>query len=301
MANTKLIATAFLCVAIVGLFARRTLRGDINPYGPRVVQHHEEVDITEFLPGATDDSETYFVFLQKFPLQHSFKMIFHTEVVVCPSTAFEDDAVFRNTLNSLLNTVAPSRFDGDGVQESTKESLFAPVPKEQWAKQSKPECVQLGYGGSSCSTGCCGSPQRDKNRGYALNSQGSVIGNAMGAEKELFVYGTSRSISGGDAYRAVCHGHLGAVETGTLPKCVSDWKGTDYGPIMNNCNTFTSTVLKCVYGLSDAKPHLGVSDLINVKCPAENTVDGKPVEQCSIPSRAEAETFSFESVEEAME
>ena len=54
-------------------------------------------------------------------------------------------------------------------------------------------------------------------------------------------------------------------------------------PLTNNCNTFTSAVLKCVYGFSDAKPHLGVSDLRTVTCPTETTADGKQVEQCLIP------------------
>ena len=42
-------------------------------------------------------------------------------------------------------------------------------------------------------------------------------------------------------------------------------------------------MLKCVYGFSDAKPHLGVSDLRTVTCPTETTADGKQVEQCLIP------------------
>ena len=41
----------------------------------------------------------------------------------------------------------------------------------------------------------------DKQRGYPLNSQMAVIGNAMGEEKELYLYGTSKTISGSDAYK----------------------------------------------------------------------------------------------------
>ena len=41
----------------------------------------------------------------------------------------------------------------------------------------------------------------DKQRGYPLNSQMAVIGNAMGEEKELYLYGTSETISGSDAYK----------------------------------------------------------------------------------------------------
>ena len=56
-------------------------------------------------------------------------------------------------------------------------------------------------------------------------------------------------------------------------KCWSNWAGTDYNPLTNNCNTFTSTVLSCVYGLSQHKPSLGPSDLVTVsgRCPATAT------------------------------
>merc|ERR1712183_169486 len=53
-------------------------------------------------------------------------------------------------------------------------------------------------------------------------------------------------------------------------KCWSNWAGTDYNPLTNNCNTFTSTILYMVYGLSQKKPHLGPSDMVTVKghCPS---------------------------------
>mmetsp|Transcript_6215 Transcript_6215/g.13410 ORF Transcript_6215/g.13410 Transcript_6215/m.13410 type:complete len:157 (-) Transcript_6215:124-594(-) len=139
--------------------------------------------------------------------------------------------------------------------------------------------------------GCCGSPHKHENTNYALNSHRAVISNAMEDYKELYFYGVSGSaggdvdgISGEDAYKSVCHGFMNAVEMGTLPKCVSNWAGRDYNPLTNNCNTFTSTVLKCVYGFSDAKPHLGVSDLRNVKCPSEKKHDRTELDQCLIPT-----------------
>merc|ERR1739845_99419 len=113
----------------------------------------------------------------------------------------------------------------------------------------------------------------------------------MGAYKELFFYGVSgdggarKGISGEEAYRAVCHGQMNAISVATtLPSCVSNWAGRDYNPLTNNCNTFTSTVLKCVYGLSDAKPHLGVSDLRNVQCPMEQQgKDAQATGKCEVP------------------
>jgi hypothetical protein len=81
--------------------------------------------------------------------------------------------------------------------------------------------------------------------------------------KALFVYGTS-FFDGNVAFHHACDS-----------KCWSNWKGTDYSILGNNCNTFTSTVLSCVYGLSQKKPHLGVSDLVTVHghCPAHRAAD----------------------------
>jgi hypothetical protein len=243
-------------------------------------------------------SSNYFVFLQKFPLEYTFQKLFHTEVIVCPADALTSD--FASYLDGVASTTLfPSgRFEGssnsvDNNDSSTK-SPFVLINNSQWSTQSIPKCVQLGYGGGSCGSGCCGSPQTSKQTNYALNSQTAIIANAMGSNKELYFYGISPTISGNDAYRAVCHGHIYAIdESKGLPKCVSDWSGNDYNPITNNCNTYTSTVLKCVYGMSDAKPNLGISDLRTVTCPTISsgsggdssneapTTGGK--EQCVIP------------------
>ncbi len=125
---------------------------------------------------------------------------------------------------------------------------------------------------------------------YVLNLQHAAIGNAIGDYKEIYLYGMSGGggkdgISGDDANKAVCHGHMNAIEIGNgkFPVCISNWSGHDYNPITNNCNTFTSTLLKCVYGLSDAKPHLGVSNLRTVIFPTEKNANGIDVEQCLIP------------------
>eukprot|EP00986_Skeletonema_menzelii_P004763 scaffold1665_cov149-Skeletonema_menzelii.AAC.13 len=238
-------------------------------------------------------SKDYFIFLQKFPLQNSFKMIFHTEVVVCPRQAFAKDAHFLESLDALVLELPPSSFDDIMINKKAKKQIhFAVVAKNQWSAQSDPSCVQLGYAGrydwssvdnayEFCRTACCGSPHKNENTNYALNSQDAVIKNAIGQEKEVYLYGVS-SMSGEDAYRAVCHGHMNAVEEDELPVCVSNWAGKDYNALTNNCNTFTSTVLKCVYGMSDSKPDLGVSDMMKVHCPKEKTND-KVVQMCAVP------------------
>lgn len=257
----------------------------------------------------------YYVFLQKFPLESTFRMLFHTEVVVCPRSTFSKDPAFLDALDGMIASLAPSRFDDEGgggaardvasnaaAGEGASAALpYVEVSKEMWSRQNEPGCVELGYGGANCGSACCGSPHRHEQRNYALGSTEAVIGNAMSEYKELYLYGvsggggsvgrSSNGIGGEEAYEAVCHGHMNAVEMGSgMPKCVSDWAGRDYNPLTNNCNTYTSAVLKCVYGLSDKKPGLGVSDMRTVTCPVAikkkegDGTTGAGEERCDIPT-----------------
>lgn len=274
-------------VLCLGSFARQNFRGEIS--SSLRSTSYDLLDTTgplSRLKAANSKSDngdsSHFVFLQKFPLENTWGLLFHTEVVVCPSNAFDDD--FITALDSLAEKLSPSAKSTDD-----EKVPFMQVPEEQWIKQSESKCVELGYGGGPCSTPCCGSPHRNENTNYAINSRQAVISNAVGEEKQLFLYGRKDGISGMDAYRAVCHGQnksnmMAAIDEGDkLPKCVSNWSGEDYNPITNNCNTYTSTVLKCVYGLSDQKPNLGVSDMVRVTCPTEKTEDGEIAQQCLIP------------------
>ncbi|KAK1741917.1 hypothetical protein QTG54_007490 [Skeletonema marinoi] len=280
-------------VACLGIIARHNLRGDISSQPLRLStsynDNYELLDtsgpldrlntknVAEQQTSESNNDNEYFVFLQKFPLQNTWQMIFHTEVVVCPRNSFHNDADFLSTLDQLAETLSPTT---DAPSNDSTKVPFVKVPEEKWTKQSNSKCVQLGYGGAACPSACCGSPHGNDNTNYALNSRHAVIGNAMGDAKQLFLYGVSDSINGMDAYRAVC----GGSTTKTMPTtCVSKWAGTDYNPLTNNCNTFTSTILKCVYGLSDAKPNLGISDMVNVACPMEKRDDGMDVQQCLIP------------------
>lgn len=283
-AVTTLISTTTLLVVIIsavvclGVFGRHTFRGEI------VISSSSSSQTLLRSARSDGSSSSYFVFLQKFPLEDTWEMLFHTEVVVCRRDTFDSD--FLTTLDDLAKTISTTPSDTDA------KAPFVQVPEGQWVKQSTAKCVQLGYGGSDCSATCCGSPHGQENTNYALNSRDAVIGNAMGEKKELFLYGISGDssknsdkeggISGIDAYRAICPAT--SKESMKLPTCVSKWTGVDYNPITNNCNKFTSAILKCVYGLSDKKPNLGVSDMITVACPMETKEDGINVQQCLIPS-----------------
>merc|ERR1712217_405246 len=96
-----------------------------------------------------------------------------------------------------------------------------------------------------------------------LKDRRAVIGNADGKQKSLYIYGTG-AFDGNAAWHDACD-----------KKCWSNWAGTDYNPLKNNCNTFTSTILYSVYGLSQKKPHLGVSDMVTVHghCPSNEKTE----------------------------
>jgi len=182
---------------------------------------------------------TSYVFLQKFPLQNTFNRIFHTEVLVCEKDGFsvEDQTYLDKTLEGLTD--------------------FVEIPDSWWTSRTA-NCVEFGYGGAACMERCCGSPHRDSELHFPLNERRAVIGNADTTQKSLFLYGTSGTLSAEDAYQDLCDA--------SHPKCWSDWAGTDYNPLTNNCNTFTSTILACIFGLSENKPNLGPSDMVTVTC-----------------------------------
>ena len=291
IAAIALSSTLFL-ISLSGL---AVLKATVQPDATGLRQIHQvtsgsiEAPLISFpLVNPDEESKLYYVFLQKFPLEYTFKSIFHTEVILCPKDKLDND--FTSTLDEVLTTLEPSRFSKT-QQDSSPSSLttsekepFAEIQSSQWSTQSSPSCIQLGYAGSSCKTPCCSVPHRSNNVAYALNSKTAVIQNAMGDYKQLYLYGSTQLKDEDTAFRAVCHGHYGAIEEGALPTCVSNWAGTDYNPITNNCNTFTSTLLKCVFGLTDAKPSLWVSDLMSVTCPNEKGGDGaSEVDKCQVP------------------
>jgi len=188
---------------------------------------------------SSNSSQNNFVFLQKFPLG-GVNLFYHTEVLVCPRTGFsvEDQETLDKQINGMTDFVEID---------------------EAWWKVKTANCVEMGYGGANCDTECCSVPHGSKQTKYPLNARRAVISNAGVNKKSLYIYGTG-SFDGNVAYGYTCD-----------HKCWSNWAGSDYNVLKNNCNTFTSTVLSCVYGLSQKKPHLGPSDLVTVKghCPAQ--------------------------------
>ena len=186
-------------------------------------------------------SPSSYVFLQKFPLQRTNGFIFHTEVLVCDRSGFAPDD------QTLLDDKVASLED------------FVELDENWWTTQTA-NCVEFGYGGAMCNEHCCGVPHHDAQKNFPLNDRRAVISNADTSQKSLFLYGVSTALDGEAAYHRLCD-----------HKCWSNWAGTDYNPLTNNCNTLTSTVLHCVFGLSEKKPNLGPSDMVKVtcdKCPA---------------------------------
>jgi hypothetical protein len=208
---------------------------------------------------------SYYIFLQRFPLQHTGGWLFHTEVLVCPRHNF---------------TLQDRRMLDRAVASMVHDS-FLPMEESWWSSTvaTPTYCVELGYGGSSCTTSCCSVPQGTSQRSYPLHARYAIIQNADGSQKSLFLYGTG-TIDGVEAFHAVCNNDHA---TNDPTPCWSRWSGTDYNPLFNNCNTFTSTVLSCVYGLSQKKPNLGPSDMVTVKCHCQPTISADYIEGTGSP------------------
>jgi hypothetical protein len=187
----------------------------------------------ESLPVATGGDS--YVFLQRFHLEGVMGFAYHTEILACEKSGFSAEG------QQYL----------DGQIQALHD--FVEIPAAWWANNTA-SCVELGYGGALCEEECCSVGKAV----MPLNKRQAVIANAALDTKAVFLYGTG--FDGATAYHDVCD-----------HKCWSNWAGTDYNILKNNCNTFTSTVLSCVYGLSQKKPQLGVSDMVTVSghCPAE--------------------------------
>lgn len=203
-----------------------------------LLRHQGGTVTPKFQTRSTDEgaaAPVSYVFLQKFPLEGTDDLLWHTEVLVCPREGFAPDE------QKYLDQKIESLTDFVEIDES-------------WWQDKTASCTELGYGGDDCTDRCCAVPHGADERDFPLNEHRAVIGNAKVEEKYLYLYGTG-ALEGDQTWHATCD-----------EKCWSNWAGTDYNPLTNNCNTFTSTVLHCVFGLSEKKPDLGVSDLVNVDC-----------------------------------
>lgn len=266
---SKPLRCVILCVATLATMCEAEIIPMIKPEyllseneGPSLVRE-SATTVVPVVPAVADDEHddqgASYVFLQKFPLLGT--PFYHTEVVVCPKNAF--DAADRTTLDGRVAAIANARLSphrasrlGDGESSSSSSTGFVEIAESWWGARDVP-CVELGYGGAACREKCCSVPHGEDQVPYPLNARRSVISNADVDRKSLYLYGVG-AFSGEVAYRTLC--------AATAEKCWSNWSGADYRVLRNNCNTFTSTVLSCVYGLSENKPHLGVSDMVTVKC-----------------------------------
>jgi len=227
-------AGSLRCAAVLSALAIASAQLVVPPVEGSVAELKSEyVSAPAPSTGLSGSDGDNYVFLQRFPLKPAFTF-FHTEVLVCPRAGFsaEEQSFIDQKISAMKD--------------------FAEIDEAWWQNRTA-DCVELGYGGSLCSKECCSVGHET----MALNKRQAVIANANVDKKALFIYGTG-AFDGSVAYHDTCD-----------RKCWSMWKGTDYNPLANNCNTFTSTVLFCVYGLSQKKPNLGVSDLVTVhgKCP----------------------------------
>ena len=163
--------------------------------------------VTSAAPARASRGNSY-VFLQKFPLEGTDDLLFHTEILICPSKNFiaEDQQTLDKQIVLLQD--------------------FVEIDESWWSTRTA-NCVELGYGGDSCTERCCSVPHGPEQNSYVLNERRAMIKNAKTDEKQLYLYGAG-AMDGNAAFHATCD-----------RKCWSNWKGTDYNPLTNNCNTFT--------------------------------------------------------------
>ena len=112
----------------------RSLQGELLDV-ESLSNEDEVADAVSPGPGG-EQQGPYYVFLQKFPLEGSWRMLFHTEIIVCPRSTFAGDAAFLETLDGALASIAPSRFESpdNGVAATGSES-FVEIEREAWSRQ----------------------------------------------------------------------------------------------------------------------------------------------------------------------
>mmetsp|Transcript_127153 Transcript_127153/g.354061 ORF Transcript_127153/g.354061 Transcript_127153/m.354061 type:complete len:393 (-) Transcript_127153:328-1506(-) len=206
----------------------QTLVSNFLPYGD-ISDWDESQDVV-----AREAGTEYFVFLEVFRLSGTSWVLgglYHSQMLICPKSEFQPEE--RRYIQEL----------------EIGSSRFAEVP-EAWWRQSGARCVAVSFGGARDGAPCSGVGERQQ----GLGELAALIPNVDAGVAWKYYYGAG-GLSGLQATKRVCS-----------PGCGRHWAGTSYDMLSNNCNTFTSTVLHCVYGLSQQKPDLGVSDMQWASC-----------------------------------
>jgi len=237
VAAAALVATFGLAaLALRGTALRGAAPGRVA--GPALLAHAGHLDTTmlDAEPGG------YYIFLQVFRLQGSSVAgiggFYHSEVLVCPRSQF------------------PLRDQEylDGLDLSQQDFYEM---SEDWWRSSQVKCAEIAYGGAEDSAVCSGVMLRKQ---QPLADSEALILNVDSGVAWKYFYGVGdKSLR--DISESQCSG-----------ACGQQWAGSSYGLTTHNCNTFTSAILHCVYGLSQSKPGLGVSDMATITCPCSASV-----------------------------
>ena len=86
-----------------------------------------------------DSGNNSYVFLQKFPLEGTDHLLFHTEVLVCSKDGFSSDD--QKNLDAILASLED----------------FSEIDESWWSLKTA-DCVEMGYGGAACKDRCCSVP-----------------------------------------------------------------------------------------------------------------------------------------------
>jgi hypothetical protein len=203
--------------------------------------------------GPSNTTGSSYVFVQRFPMARSrlvprwIRQLFpfyHTDILLSPRSSFsvDDQQYLDAQISGMTN--------------------FAKI-EDSWWQTKTTSAAQIGYGYGECSARCCNVKKVE----MPLNNRSSVVAGLDLSQKSIFVYGTTEKNADG-ALHALCN------PENTRDDIWSNWDHEDFHIYKNNCNTFTSTMLQNIFGLSQEHPlvafedEVGFFDVTEVMTPA---------------------------------
>lgn len=191
---------------------------------------------------------TSYVFVQRFPMARSRLVprwirrlfpFYHTDILVAPRSFFSADD--QRYLDAQVAEI------GDASQYPMTH--YVKLEESWWEKQTA-SCAQIGYGYGECTERCCNVVKTE----MPLNNRSSVVAGLDVSKKAIFLYGTAE-MNANEALHTLC-------SPGATSDIIwSNWDFNDFHIYKNNCNTFTSTMLQNVFGLSQAHPMTDISEV----------------------------------------
>lgn len=200
---------------------------------------------------SSSTTDSSYVFVQRFPMARSRLVprwirrlfpFYHTDILVAARSSFS--ANDQKYLDSQI----------EGMKDFTKI-------EDSWWQDKTTNVSQIGYGYGECVGRACNVRKVE----MPLNNRSSVVLGLDVSKKAIFLYG-SAEMNADEAVKALCDPDV------TTDEIWSNWDHEDFHIYKNNCNTFTSTMLQNIFGLSQAHPledirKIGFFDMTDVLSP----------------------------------